>query len=67
MIENISNEEQKLSEREQDVFIELAKGNTNKEIAKTLYISVNTVKSHLKSIFSKLNVRNRTQAVKKKK
>lgn len=54
-----------LSEREFDVLTELSKGNTNKEIGETLFISVNTVKSHLKSIYEKLDVKNRTQAVKK--
>ena len=54
-----------LTEREQDVFKELSKGTTNNEIAKTLFISVNTVKTHLKNIYGKLNVKNRTQAVKK--
>lgn len=54
-----------LSEREQEVLEELSKGKTNKEIAETLFVSINTVKTHLLSIYEKLDVNNRTQAVKK--
>ena len=54
-----------LSERELEVFQELANGKTNKEMADALFVSVNTIKSHLKSIYEKLDVKNRTQAVKK--
>jgi len=54
-----------LSERELDVFDELSKGKTNKEMADSLFVSVNTIKTHLKSIYEKLEVNNRTQAVKK--
>ncbi|PCJ00669.1 MAG: hypothetical protein COB15_02535 [Flavobacteriales bacterium] len=54
-----------LSERELEVFNELSKGKTNKEMGETLFVSVNTVKTHLKSIYEKLDVKNRTQAVKK--
>ena len=41
----------------------LGKGNSNKEIAATLDCSVKTVKNHLNSIFQKLSVNNRTEAV----
>ena len=34
-------------------------------MGETLFVSVNTVKTHLKSIYEKLDVKNRTQAVKK--
>ena len=51
------------SEREQQMLLFLAQGYTNKEIAQSLSISPNTVKSHLKSLFDKLEVTNRTQAV----
>jgi len=50
-----------LSAREKEVAELLVKGKTNKEIAVTLFISVNTVKSHIKSIYKKLNVNNRMQ------
>lgn len=52
-----------ISEREIEVLQLLADGNTNAEIARIMFISVNTVKSHLKSIYGKLNVHNRREAV----
>jgi len=55
----------KLSERELEVLHELSKAKTNQEIAETLFVSVSTVKSHLLSIYEKLDVKNRTQAIKK--
>lgn len=52
-----------LTRAELDVLRLLAKGQRNKDIAGELYISVNTVKSHVASIFRKLRVKNRSQAV----
>jgi DNA-binding NarL/FixJ family response regulator len=52
-----------LSERELEVLRLMAKGKSNKEIATALFISEGTVKSHGKSIFAKLNVASRTEAV----
>lgn len=52
-----------ISEREIEVLQLLADGRTNNEIAQDLFVSVNTVKSHLKSIYGKLNVSNRREAV----
>jgi LuxR family maltose regulon positive regulatory protein len=51
-----------LTERELDVLRLIAQGLTNQEIADDLFISVNTVKTHAKHIYEKLNVRNRAQA-----
>ena len=51
-----------LSERELEVLQWLASGASNREIGQHLYIEESTVKRHVYNIFSKLNVRNRTQA-----
>ena len=51
-----------LTERERDVLKALIKGRSNKEIAASLFISEDTVKSHLKTLFAKLNVHDRTEA-----
>jgi DNA-binding NarL/FixJ family response regulator len=52
-----------VSEREIDVLKLMAKGKSNKEIGSTLFISAGTVKSHVKSIFVKLKVNSRAEAV----
>jgi LuxR family maltose regulon positive regulatory protein len=52
-----------LSEREIEVLQLLAKGLTNQAIADRLVLSIHTVKAHTRSIYSKLAVNNRTQAV----
>jgi two-component system NarL family response regulator len=54
---------QALTGRELDVLTLLARGKSNKEIGTNLYVSETTVKSHLRSIFTKLNVLSRTEAV----
>ncbi len=52
-----------LTERELELLKLVAKGFTNKAIAQTLSISVNTVKYHIKNILQKLDVQSRTEAV----
>lgn len=52
-----------LTKREKDVLLLVTQGESNKSIAEKLVLSEVTVKSHLNSIFKKLNVLNRTQAV----
>jgi DNA-binding NarL/FixJ family response regulator len=52
-----------LSDRELDVLRLLARGRSNQEIAKDLFISEATVKTHIGRIFAKLDVRDRAQAV----
>ena len=52
-----------LTGRELDVLTLLARGKSNKEIGANLYISETTVKAHLRSIFSKLDVLSRTEAI----
>lgn len=51
-----------LSNREQDIYKALLEGKTDKEIGDTLFISLNTVKTHIKNIFQKLGVKNRLEA-----
>ncbi|MBU0494889.1 MAG: response regulator transcription factor [Chloroflexi bacterium] len=51
-----------LSPREMEVLTRIAHGDSNKEIARTLSISDQTVKNHISSILRKLNVNDRTQA-----
>lgn len=54
---------EQLSQREMEVLQLLAAGHSNAEIAETLIIGLNTVKTHLKNIYSKLAVSTRTQAI----
>lgn len=52
-----------LTAREQDVLTQLAAGRSNQQIASTLHIGAETVKTHLGNIYAKLAVRRRHQAV----
>jgi len=54
-----------LSEREQQALEYLARGLSNRETAEKLFLSEGTVKNYISSIYSKLEVRDRLQAVKK--
>ena len=54
-----------ISDRENDVLTLLAIGHSNKEIATKLFISDNTVKTHLNNLYQKLEVSRRGQAVQK--
>mgnify|MGYP006275344761 FL=1 len=54
---------ERLTARERDVLAALAQGWTNEQISARLGISANTVKHHLKVLFSKLEVKNRSAAV----
>lgn len=53
----------KISDREFEVLRLLASGQSNKEIARQLEVSPNTVKTHLARLFEKLEVDRRTQAI----
>jgi DNA-binding NarL/FixJ family response regulator len=52
-----------VSDRELQVLTLLAQGRSNKEIAKQLDVSPNTVKSHVASLFAKLEAKRRTEAI----
>ena len=54
-----------ISDREYQVLELLAQGHSNREIADQLFVSPNTVKTHLGNLYSKLEVSRRTQAVQK--
>ena len=52
----------RLTERELEVLIHVARGLANREIARTLFISENTVKNHVRSILEKLQLHSRVEA-----
>jgi NarL family two-component system response regulator LiaR len=54
--------EELLTEREIEVLRLVAQGVSNPDIAEALFITVNTVKTHLRNILEKLQLENRTQA-----
>lgn len=56
-----------ISKREYEVLELMASGLSNQEIADKLFVSLNTVKTHSANLFSKLDVKRRTQAVQRAK
>ncbi|MBL7183679.1 MAG: hypothetical protein ISS50_04425 [Anaerolineae bacterium] len=58
----MANETKSLTERELEVLQLVATGASNQQIARQLFISVNTVKVHLRNVFAKLEVQSRTEA-----
>lgn len=56
---------QDLSRREQEMLEQLSKGYRYKEIADKLFISIETVRTHIRNIYEKLQVNNRIDALKK--
>ena len=52
-----------LSDREQEVLEALCQGMSNQEMAEVLFVSPETIKSHVSTVISKLGVKDRTQAV----
>lgn len=69
-IENLVIDAEKLkahgiSNRELEVLQLMAQGLSNQEIANKLFVSLHTVKTHLSNLYSKLDVKRRTQAIQK--
>jgi DNA-binding NarL/FixJ family response regulator len=54
---------EELTEREREIFLLIAKGLSNAEIGRELFISETTVKTHVTHVFQKLDLRDRVQAV----
>jgi two-component system, NarL family, response regulator LiaR len=54
-----------ISKREHEVLELMAQGLSNQEIADRLFVSLNTIKTHTSSLFVKLDVKRRTQAIQK--
>ena len=55
--------DQPLTTKEFEIILDLFTGATNKQLAERHYVSVNTVKTHLKNIYDKLNVKTRTAVI----
>ena len=52
-----------LTDREREVLVLIARGLSNQELAEQLFIADNTVKTHVKRIFTKIGARDRAQAI----
>lgn len=63
--ENTNDYFQDLSRREQDILEQLSKGYRYKEIGERLFISIDTVRTHIRNIYEKLQVNSRVDALKK--
>ncbi len=57
--------EHQLTDRESDILIHIANGLNNQQIAKELFISINTVKYHMRNLYEKLDVNKRTEITSK--
>jgi hypothetical protein len=60
-----SDAKDKLSQRQNEVLVLLSKGYSYKEIAERLFISVETVRTHIRNIYEKLHARNKLDALRK--
>ena len=63
--EEVNKELSKLSSREQEILSLLSKGLRYKEVADKLFLSTDTVRTHIRNIYSKLQVNSRTEALNK--
>jgi DNA-binding NarL/FixJ family response regulator len=62
-IDTLKIQELGISNREYEILQEISKGLSNKEIAEKLFVSESTVKTHVSNLFTKLDVKRRTQAI----
>ncbi|MEM8694794.1 MAG: LuxR C-terminal-related transcriptional regulator [Pseudomonadota bacterium] len=62
---SVSSDQRLLTDREEEVLMGLSAGQTNKEIARELDVTENTIKFHLKGLYRKLDVSKRVNAVEK--
>lgn len=62
---SLSKEEEKISEREKEVLSLVVDGRSNDEISEKLFISLQTVRNHIRHIYEKLHVHSKSQAVAK--
>lgn len=61
--ENTNKKYEPLSYREREILIQLSRGDSNKTIAVSLDMSINTVEKYLSNIYKKLGVTSRTEAI----
>ncbi len=62
---NIPSKDYDLSEREKEILQYLSEGHMYKEVASSLFISIDTVRTHIRKIYEKLEVHSRTEALNK--
>ena len=55
----------KLTEKEFEILSEMYEGKTNKQMSEAHFISINTIKTHIKNIYDKLDVHSRTETMAK--
>ena len=64
MVNKINNEE-KLTNKQREVLALVSRGYSNKQIAETLFVSLDTVKKHLYNSYKKLGAKNKIEALQK--
>lgn len=63
VLNKASLESLRLTEREFQILQLIAKGHNNSDIAKKLFLSLSTIKTHVSNLYSKMNVKNRYKAI----